>query len=322
MSARPDVRFCEIVELANLTTNDLDPLFEDEIRVWERRFDWDFRPSAELLRRFVQVRSLYGYALIAGKTVIGYTYYVCEGRKGLIGDFFLRQEHATAVNEMTLLGATVQGLMLISGIKRIESQLMMLHMPLRQPLPFMKCLTRHDRLFMEINRNAIASLPHREPQTGVTFCSYSDRLNEELAHLVSASYRGHVDSEINDQYRTIPGARHFLTNIVRFPGCGNFSPASSTLAIDQRSGRVCGACLASSVSSRSGHVTQLCVLPAIRGARLGYELLRRTLLNMANAGCSGVSLTVTASNVAAIRLYESVGFKTHSTFPALVWEDF
>jgi len=322
MSARPDVRFSEIVELSTLTTNDLDSLFEEEIRVWEERFHWDFRASAELLRRFIQVRSLYGYALIDGKAVIGYTYYVCEGRKGLIGDFFVRQEHATAPNEMMLLGATVQGLMLISGIKRIESQLMMLHMPLRQQLPFTRYLTRHDRLFMEVNRSAITRLQPGEPKPGINFCPYSERLSEELAHLVSASYRGHVDSEINDQYRSIPGARHFLTNIVRFPGCGNFSPAASTLAIDQRSGRVCGACLASSVSLHSGHVTQLCVLPAIRGTRLGYELLRRTLFNMANAGCANVSLTVTTSNLAAIRLYESVGFKTHSSFPALVWEGF
>jgi ribosomal protein S18 acetylase RimI-like enzyme len=322
MSARPDVRFSEIVELSTLTTNDLDSLFEEEIRVWEERFHWDFRASADLLRRFIQVRSLYGYALVVGNVVVGYTYYVCEGRKGLIGDFFVRQEHATASNEMMLLGATVQGLMLISGIKRIESQLMMLHMPLRQPLPFTRNLTRHDRFFMEVNRSVIVRLQARELQAGISFCPYSDRLSEELAHLVSASYRGHVDSEINDQYRSIPGARHFLTNIVRFPGCGNFSPVASTLAADQRSGRVCGACLASSVSSNSGHVTQLCVLPALRGTRLGYELLRRTLSNMASAGCANVSLTVTTSNLAAIRLYESVGFKTHSSFPALVWEGF
>ncbi len=312
----------EVVELTTLTPADLDPLFHEEIGVWNKRFNWDFQPSAELLRRFVQIRSLYGYALIADKQVIGYTYHVSEGRKGLIGDFFLKHEYASAVNEMLLLGATVQGIMLISGISRIESQLMLLRMPLAQPLPFHKHLTRHDRSFMGIDRAAVLRLEPRTPEINVAFCQWTERLGEEVAHLVSAAYRGHVDSEINDQYRTIPGARHFLTNIVRFPGCGMFSSTASIIAIDQRSGRACGACLASMVSAKSGHVTQLCVLPAIRGARLGYELLRQTLMRMVEAGCTTVSLTVTSSNVDAIRLYESVGFRAQSVFPALVWEGF
>lgn len=322
MSARLQIRLPEVVELSTLSTTDLDPLFEEEIGAWDKQFNWDFRPSAELLRRFLQIHGLYGYALTTGKSVLGYTYYVCEGRKGLIGDFFLRREYATSINEMTLLGATVQGLMLTSGIRRIESQLMMLRMPVTQPLPFSRHLSRHDRCFMEISRATALNLKSQAPEIDVTFYPWAERFSEEIAHLVSAAYRGHVDSEINDQYRTIPGARHFLVNIVRYPGCGTFSPASSTVAVDHRSGRVCGVCLASLVSARSGHVTQLCILPAIRGARLGYELLRHSLVRMTEAGCTAMSLTVTSSNVDAIRLYESVGFRAQSTFPALVWEGF
>jgi len=274
------------------------------------------------LRRFQQIQSLFGYALVSEKEVIGYAYYVCEGRKGLVGDFYVKREHANSSNEMMLLGATVQGLMLVSGVRRVESQLMLLHMPVNQPLPFGRYLTRHDRYFMEVNREAISALFPKTPAVKVVFQSWIERNQEEIAHLVSAAYRGHVDSEINDQYRTIPGARHFLTNIVKYPGCGNFSPLASVLALDERTGRVCGVCLASMVSGRSGHITQLCVLPALRQARLGYELLRQCLVRLAEAGCVSISLTVTCSNVDAIRLYESVGFRTLSTFPALVWEGF
>jgi ribosomal protein S18 acetylase RimI-like enzyme len=74
------------------------------------------------------------------------------------------------------------------------------------------------------------------------------------------------------------------------------------------------------VSADSGHVTQLCILPALRGAHLGYELLRQSLERLAQLGCTTTSLTVTASNFDAIRLYESMGFHTQSTFPALVWQ--
>jgi ribosomal protein S18 acetylase RimI-like enzyme len=322
MAARSEAPFPELIELPNLTVAEFDPLLEQEIGAWRQLFDWDFRPSAELLRRFLQVRSLYGYALRAGRSVVGYAYHVCEGRKGLIGDFYVQREYAEPAHEMMLLGAAVQGLMLVPGVHRIECQLLLLHTPTVQSLPFSRFLKRYDRYFMELSRSAVLALEVSEPSFRVNFVPFAERFKEEIAQLVTAAYRGHVDSEINDQYRTIPGARHFLMNITQFPGCGRFSPKASVLAVDPGTGRLCGVCLTSLVSSTSGHVTQLCVLPGIRGARIGYELLRQALLRLTELGCESVSLTVTCSNVEAIRLYESIGFRVCSVFPALVWEGF
>jgi ribosomal protein S18 acetylase RimI-like enzyme len=319
MAALPDVTLYDIVELPQLTPFDLDPLLNEEILQWRSRFWWDFRPSADLLRRFVQVNALCGYALRVNRDVIGYSYYVCEARKGLIGDFYVRREHSTPSAEMALLKAVIHGLMRTPGIRRIESQLLLLEDSLQSP-PFGNYLTRHDRLFMLFEQHAAARLEPAAIRAQVSLVPWADRYHEEVAHLVSAAYKGHVDSDINDQYRSIPGARQFLTNIIRYPGCGQFSAAASVLALDDRTGRVCGASLASLVSADSGHVTQLCVLPAMRGARLGYELLRQCLQRLSELGCTKVSLTVTESNVDAIRLYESMGFRTEARFPALVWQ--
>lgn len=321
MAALPDASPTEVVELPQLSVKDLDPLLDEEIQVWRERFDWDFRASADLLRRFLQIHSLYGYALVNGGGVIGYAYYVCEGHKGLIGDFYVRPQLARPSDEMTLLGALVQGLMLAPGVRRIESQLMLLR-NLGAQTPFSRFTKRHDRFFMDIERGPASSLAPIVLDFQARVGPWTERHQEEIAHLLAAAYRGHVDSEINDQYRTIPGARHFLTNIVRFPGCGNFSPGASVVAIDERTGRVCGVSLASLVSDTSGHITQLCVLPAIRGAHLGYEMLRQSLARLGELGCRTMSLTVTCSNVEAVRLYESVGFKKQASFPALVWEGF
>ena len=319
MAALRETLLYEIVELQHLGISDLDPLLSEEILAWESRFAWDFRPSADLLRRFLQMHSLYGYVVRLNRQVVGYSYFVTEARKGLIGDFYVREEHRNSTAETSLLAAVVQGLMRTSGIRRIESQLLLLSDGL-QELPFADSLTRHDRYFMVIHREIAAKLLPTAPEVHVTFVPWTDRYHEETAHLVSAAYRGHVDSDINDQYRTIPGARQFLTNIIRYPGCGQFSPTASVVAIDDRTGRVCGVCLASLVSGQSGHVTQLCVLPALRGARLGYELLRQSLERLGQLGCTTTSLTVTCSNTGAIRLYESAGFRTQDTFPALVWQ--
>ena len=318
MAALPEAPFFETVDLLQLGVSDLDPLLDEEIDVWEKRFCWDFRASATLLRRFLQMHSLYGYALRVNRQVVGYAYYVCEARKGLIGDFYVRHEYNSPAAEFQLLGSVVQGLVRTSGIRRIESQLLLLQSPLR-PAPFDNYLTRHDRVFMLMNADCWERLRAVVPGIRVTFVAWADRYHEEAAHLVSAAYKGHVDSDINDQYRTIPGARQFLTNIIRYPGCGQFTPAATVLAIDDRTGRVCGACFSSMVSADSGHITQLCVLPALRGEKLGYELLRLSLERLVQLGCKTISLTVTSSNVGAIQLYESIGFRKLSTFPALVW---
>ena len=321
MAALAEMQLPEIVELSQLSGSDLDGLLAEEIEVWRERFAWDFRPSADLLRRFTQLHSLLGYALRVGKHVVGYAYFVVEGRKGLIGDFYVRNSHGGDPYETALLTAVVGGIMGKSGVKRIESQLMLLRNE-SLSLPFNHFLSRHNRLFMEADGAAAAKLPEAAVNSRVAFLPWAERNHEEIAHLVAAAYKGHVDSEINDQYRTVPGARHFLTNIVKYPGCGNFSPDASTVAIDEKTGRICGACLTSLISSSAGHITQLCILPAIRGQRLGYELLRRSLVRLADLGCATVSLTVTCTNIGAIRLYESAGFRPHSTFPALVWEGF
>jgi ribosomal protein S18 acetylase RimI-like enzyme len=322
MAALVEPHWGDVVELPKLGGTDLDELLAEEIEVWRERFAWDFRPSADLLRRYMQIHSLYGFALVRDSKITGYSYQVCEGRKGLIGDFFIRRQFAGPASELRLLQATVFALTGNPGIRRIESQLMMLAAGPEVRLPVNEHLKRYDRFFMDIRSFHARRLHVLNTEVRAAYVPWAEKYQEEIAHLVTAAYRGHVDSEINDQYRTIPGARQFLTNIIRFPGCGNFFPSASVVALDDHTGRVCGACLASLVSAASGHITQLCVLPGVRKARLGYELLRRSLLHLCDAGCESISLTVTGSNVAATRLYESVGFRTKAVFPALVWEGF
>jgi ribosomal protein S18 acetylase RimI-like enzyme len=322
MAALSEAPAVEVCDLRDVLLSELDHLLEEEIQVWERELCWDFRPSAELVRRFVQLQSLGGFGLRVRSELAGYAYQVCDERKGLIGDFFVRPAPHSASGEVLLLDAVLKNLMRTPGIRRIESQLMLLRAPLTQPLPFSRWLTRHERYFMIIGADSVRRLVRREPPQRLRVRTWHDRIQEEAAHVIAAAYRGHVDSNINDQYRNIPGARRFLTNIVRFPGCGQFAPASSFAAIDEHSGRVCGICLASMVSAKTGHITQLCAIPALQGSRVGYELLRTSLNSLISAGCSFVSLTVTCANAKAVQLYESVGFRVRSTFPALVWEDF
>jgi ribosomal protein S18 acetylase RimI-like enzyme len=131
-----------------------------------------------------------------------------------------------------------------------------------------------------------------------------------------------VDSDINDQYRSTPGARKFLFNIIQYPGCGNFLAAGSLAAFDTETGAMAGVCLTSVVSAESGHIPQICISKDWRGRGVGYELLRQSLELLRQRGMKRVSLTVTSENAQALALYERMGFRRERHFSAYVWEGF
>jgi len=327
----PSARSPQLVDLHHLRSEDLDPLLDEEIEAWRQLLDWDFGKSADLVRRFVDMRSLSGSALIDDGEVAGYAYYVLEEHKGLIGDLFVRDAFSTAENEYRLLDAVLRSLTAAPQISRIESQLMMWRST--EHLPLDKYISRFERNFMmlEMERAAFDSggrwgrslLPGSIPASSRIYIDrWADQYQEPAAQLIAAAYQGHVDSLINDQYRSPGGARRFLFNIVQYPGCGTFFKPASVAAFDRISGRMCGICLASLVMGHCGHITQICVAPWARGAGVGYELLRQSITLLRDAGCAKASLTVTASNSEAIKLYENVGFTTIRKFFAYVWEGF
>jgi ribosomal protein S18 acetylase RimI-like enzyme len=151
---------------------------------------------------------------------------------------------------------------------------------------------------------------------------WSDHYHDAAARLIAAAYAGHIDSRINDQYRTSAGARRFLNNIVQYPGCGAFYRPASVVALEGVAGTLCGISLTSLLTPETGHVTQICVSPSVRGTGIGHELMRQSLTTLREMGCISASLTVTAANEDAVALYERVGFETIRRFPAFVWEGF
>jgi ribosomal protein S18 acetylase RimI-like enzyme len=309
----------EFLDLRQISAADLESLLAEEIEVWRETLDWDFGKSAELVERFVDLHALRGYALLQGGAVTGYAYYVFEDQKGLIGDLYIQREARTEALENQLLEQALAGLR-DSGVRRIESQLILADKLRRMGLADAPYLTVFDRNFMRLDLHG--RLPEGRLRRAAHIERWSEQYLDAAAQLIAQAYAGHVDSRINDQYCSPTGARHFLFNIVQYPGCGTFHRAASFAAFDAATGRMCGACLASIVSPRCGHITQVCVSPWARGARVGYELLRHSLEALGEHGCTAATLTVTAANSDAVALYERMGFRTIRRFSAYVWEGF
>lgn len=310
-----------IVDLRNISAADMTPLLDEETLAWRAALDWDFEPSAELVRRFVGMQALNGFALLEGERTIGYCYYIREEKKGLIGDLYVCQRERTVERENALIEATLEALARSPGVRRVEAQLLLLDSPLKRKVPFASRFNPYPRRFLEAPARQALVLEAREP-AGIAIAPWTEAQQDDSARLVAASYRGHIDSEINDQYRSPSGSRRFLNNIVQYPGCGTFFPPASfaAFASNGAKGELCGISLASQVARETGHITQICVAPSQRGKGVGYALLRRSMLALAAHGCRTVGLTVTSKNTSAIRLYEQMGFTDRREFAAYVWE--
>jgi ribosomal protein S18 acetylase RimI-like enzyme len=317
----------EVLDLRHFSAAQLQPLLLEEADRWQRRLFWDYSGSTSVLLKYLDSRVLPGFVALRRGKVAGYAFAVFEAAKAVLGDVYAFGEGEGVSNPVceTLLTHLLEMLQAAPGVDRIESQLLMFPTgALAEPFAS-RGFAPHPRLFM------VADLADRTPRaaqalpSGVTLEPWQPALYESAAELIHLSYVGHVDSGINDQYRSIHGAQRFLHNIVRFPGCGIFDPESSWILRNSRSAEtrtsdILAMILCSRVRQDSAHVTQLCVSPALRGLGLGPALLNHCILVLQAAGVRSLSLTVTESNDGARRLYEQHGFRIAHRFDAMVWD--
>jgi ribosomal protein S18 acetylase RimI-like enzyme len=310
----------EIIELRDLVGHELDPLLLEETVEWQRELDWDFGRSADLVHQFADMRALMGYALLDRGEVAGYSYSVLEEQKGLIGDLYVRPPWRNGNNEVRLFRAVLDGLIATPNVGRVESQLMLVDPLVGRALQRERFVKVQERLLMKIDTAAPAWLPAKAALRRFKIQPWADHHHDLAAGVISLAYGDHIDSQINDQYRSIAGARRFIYNIVQFPGCGNFFRPGSFVAFDQETGWLAGIVLVSFVGDEVGHITQLCVTPQVKGRGLGYELLRQSINALRMHGARRVSLTVTSANTEAIKLYRRCGFQEVRRFLSYVWE--
>jgi ribosomal protein S18 acetylase RimI-like enzyme len=313
----------EILDLRHFSSVDLRSLLDDETQVWSRLLSWDYASSADMILRYVDSKILPGYAAVDRGRLFGYSFFVYEGSKGVIGDLFVtngnRLPDAREV-EMRLLRHVIETLQQSPGIHRVEAQLLV-HEAGALAQPFIdQGFRRHPRLFMTQSlAQPMCAAPSIYPDFEVR--KWSDNDYQAAAAVITAAYHGHVDSQINDQYRTLSGSLRFLNNIVRFPGCGVFDADASLVVLNKATRQMAGLILCSRVRHDVGHVTQVCILPEYRSRGIGEALLASTAGILKRRGFSMLSLTVTEANSRAVELYERLGYEKKRVFDAFVWEE-
>ena len=300
------------------------PLLDQEAEVWQRRLRWDYRSSTDLLLQYLDSRILPGFVALDRGRVCGYTFCVYEGHKAVIGDLYASNQGPDPLAVChTLARHLLETLEGSPDIERVEAQLLLFDsgvlVPVFQNLyPYSPAFKVFPRLFLEF------TLPTRQPSTrlppDVEFQPWNSNFYQPTAELIHAAYDGHIDSTINDQYRTLAGSLRFLHNIVRFPGCGVFDPQASWILRQRSTGTLIAVILCSRVAPDVAHVTQLCVAPGFRGRGIGALVLNFCMQCMPSRRYRALTLTVSEANTAACRLYEAAGFTLRHRFDAMVLE--
>ncbi|HEX4021140.1 MAG TPA: N-acetyltransferase [Acidobacteriaceae bacterium] len=319
----------EFLDLRHFRAHDLRALLEEESALWRERLRWDYRGSADLLLQYVDSHLLVGYVAIDQSKICGYTFCVQEQAKAVIGDVFASRANTAGISaakvETRLLDHLLETLCHTPGLERMEAQLL-LHPHGEHRTPFENAgFQLFPRLFMERSLDAD---PAQDPPLfseisildgALRMRRWRDTDFDPATHIIAAAYAGHIDSEINDQYRSISGAHRFLHNIVRFPGCGHFEPTASWVVFEPLSGNLQGVLLSSRVSAEVGHITQVCVSPDLRRQHIGQSLLEAGAASLHQIGCKAVTLTVTEANHSAVALYRKLGYHVRHTFDAMLW---
>jgi len=322
----------EFLDLRHFSSQHLHPLLDEESGLWSRRLRWDYSNSASLVLQYVESHLLTGYVALDQGHVCGYIFCVYEGHKAVIGDVFVSRQHldeeAAASIEARLIDRLLETLQNTPGLTRIEAQLLLHPHGLHRESFERAGFRIFPRLFMYLDLGArmgspqldLSPGPEIEGPEGAQYRKWTAQDFEVAPHVITGSYAGHIDSEINDQYLSVGGAQRFLHNIVHFPGCGIFEEPSSWVLAPPGSHKLLALLLCSRVSAGVGHVTQLCVLPRLHHRGVGKKLMELCADSLAAQDCDAITLTVTERNTAAVSLYERLGYRVRHRFDAMLWD--
>jgi ribosomal protein S18 acetylase RimI-like enzyme len=306
-----------ILDLRQVTVPQIAPLLEEEARLWREELHWDYRGAVELIRRFLDAHALAGSLAIEDNRPVGYSFYVLEDQKGLIGGLYVSPGTAQETIGRRLLEDVLFSLRAMPQLTRIEAQLMPFGGPVAGALRE-QSFHLYTRQFMLLElESAGEQSPRISP--GLQLERWHDRCFDSCARLIHLAYADHIDGEINDQYRSRAGALKFLKNIILLPGCGQFIPVASYVLREPGSETLVAAVLASEVAPGVGHITQICVLPGHQGHGLGRALMHTAIAALQSLHFKELTLTVTSVNAVAVQLYEKLGFRTIKSFTAGVW---
>ena len=295
----------------------LQPLLEDERRMWLADLDWDYAPIQQILVAFINQKLLPGYVAVSDSKALGYTYFLINQSRGVIGALYAMNAPRSQEAVDALIAMSISYLKDTQKIKRVEAQIMPFH-----NLNLASAFTRNGfshcrRYYLDLDLDN----PRKKPElpSALRIVPWDATYLARTAEMTLLSYKNQTDAEICEDYRTRTGCESYLRSLVENPGCGIFMPETSFIGLDAQ-GVPCGFVFCCRISNGAAIIPQIAVHPLYQGRRLGNTLMHRAFAQLKMLGFRTVSLTVTKENLRAIEWYQRLGFKMRKEFGAYVWQ--
>jgi ribosomal protein S18 acetylase RimI-like enzyme len=299
--------------LRELRSRDLRVLLDEEIGHWANELDWDFADVASAVADAVDARTVAGRAVQDGPRALAYCYWLREQGRAVVGSLFAVEQARGRGLEERLLDAVLAEAQAGPDCARVEGQTLFSTTAVAD-----ENYTRggfKGRARQYLVRDLAEPLPAVPGDWSMVVLARSHI--PEAARLVFESHSGTVDAVLNSVYLSAERTRQFVETLVLHDGCGRFMAEASLAAFGPEG--LIGVVVCSRVSHRNGHICQVSVLPRLHGRGLGRALVVAALARLRRAGLTTASLSVTAGNERATRLYARLGFRLHRSYGAYAW---
>jgi ribosomal protein S18 acetylase RimI-like enzyme len=301
--------------------SELDPmsfprLMDEEEQAWISDLGWDYSPIRQILVSFIKQKLLPGFGAVNEKELLGYTYFLVNQSKGIIGAIYASQKSPFQEVVHNLLSQTISFLKDIQKIRRIEAQIISFHGVSLTDVFINNSFLYYPRYYLDLNLSDFKPAGCNTVGKLVPWNSANIHL---AAEMTSTSYRDQTDAIICEDYRTVAGCESYLRSLVENPGCGIFMPEASFMCLDGRQSP-CGFVIGCRISNGVGMIPQIAVHPSYQGRGVGNALMQHSFERYKALGFHTVSLTVTKQNRRAYDWYQHLGFKIRKEFGAYVWE--
>lgn len=314
----PDLKYLPISRLDDAFPYPLmEPLMEEEEKMWMSDLGWDYGSIRQILASFMKQKQLPGFVALNSQKAIGYTYFLINQMKGIIGALYVSNSNQSQEAVRQLLSLAISSLKDSPSVQRIESQIIPFHNLIISDTFAEHGFSHFPRYYMDLKLDGMATNSDIPSPKNILPWRSGDL--ESAAAITEASYCSQVDAEICEDYRTKPRCRSYLRSLVENPGCGFFMPRSSFISLDMQ-GSLCGFIICSRISARVAMIPQIAVHPSQQGRGLGNCLIHHCLKELKSSGFHSVTLMVSEKNRRAFQWYRRLGFMVQKEFGAYVWD--
>jgi ribosomal protein S18 acetylase RimI-like enzyme len=292
-------------------------LLDEEAAHWEADLHWDFSAVRAAVAGGVERRTLNGCALSDSVRPVAYCYFLADSGRTIVGSIFAARAHRGKGLEEQLADDVIADARAGGGCSRLECQTLFCTAPGVNDRFRVAGFESRPRHYMRLELRRDLPAGESQPPSGFRLRPVRRSDLHAAAEIIYRSHQGSVDAALNLTYATPSACRTFVDTLVLRAGCGRFDPEASRL-IEGPKGPA-GVLLASRLARTNGHVCQVSVVPEAQGHGLGLALMLIALRAFDRQGLATATLSVTADNQRAHRLYSLLGFRVWREFAAHAW---